>query len=287
MNANAVLSLLAGCAALFSFGCETVAPAPDGIIAAERAFAADGYQRGVKLSFLAYSAPDAIIFNPGPVNAHESLKASPDQNLAEPRPHLVWWPLYAGIASSGDLGFTTGPYAIDEDRRGHYFTIWKKQPDGAWRWVLDAGVGADAANEAAQGTPVAFLETSRERSASSSDAMNEVAALETAIARAAEGGISSAYEPYLDGDSRLHSSGPPPAKRAEDRAAAFAARPQSIEFAHLGGGVSDAGDLVWTYGEGRYSDNGAARSGHYVRIWQKRRAGWRLVFDEFLPPPAS
>lgn len=287
MNANSLLSLLAGCAALLSFGCETAAPAPDDIVAAERAFAADGYARGVKLSFLAWSAPDAVIFGPAPQNAHESLKASPDQNIAEPRPHLIWWPLYAGIAKSGDLGFTTGPYAIDEDRRGHYFTIWKKQPDGAWKWALDAGVGADAANEAAQGTPVAFLETSRKGSASPGEAMREVAELEAALARAAMDGVSSAYEPYLDGDSRLHSSGPPPAKKAEDRAAAFAARPQRIEFAPLGGGASGAGDLVWTYGEGRYSDNGAAASGHYVRIWQRRRAGWRLVFDEFLPPPAS
>lgn len=287
MNANALLFSLTGCAALFSFGCETAAPAPDDIVAAERAFAADGYARGVKLSFLAYSAPDAVIFGPAPENAHESLKASPDQNLAEPRPHLIWWPLYAGIARSGDLGFTTGPYAIDEDRRGHYFTIWKKQPDGAWKWVLDAGVGADATNEVAQGTAVAFLETSREKSASPSGAMSEVAALEAALSQAATDEVSSAYEPYLDDDSRLHSSGPPPAKKAEDRAAAFAARPRSIEFALIGGGASEAGDLVWTYGEGRYSDNGAARSGHYVRIWQKRRAGWRLVFDEFLPPPAS
>lgn len=286
MKPPAFLPILSGCAALLISACQT-APQPGDIVAAERAFAADGYRRGVKLSFLAYSAPDAVIFGPEPVNAHESLKASPDQNSSEPRAHLVWWPLYAGISNSGDLGFTTGPYAIDQNRRGHYFTIWKKQAGGDWKWVLDAGVSADASGEAPQGSPVTFLAGSREKSASKDAAMAEVAALDSAIAAAARTGVQSAYEPYLDDDSRLHSSGPAPARSTDGRAAVFAARPLSLAFAPIGGGASDAGDLAWTYGEGRWSDNGADRTGYYVRVWQKRRAGWRLAFDEFLPPPAQ
>jgi len=287
MNKNTLPGMLAGCALLTASACNTVAPTPDDIVAAERAFAADGYERGVKLSFLAYSAADAVIFNPEPVNAHQTFEAAPDQNLSEPRAHLVWWPLYAGISSSGDLGFTTGPYAIDQDRRGHYFTIWKKQAGGEWKWVLDAGVGADASGEAPQGSAAAALAQTRERSASPDVALAQVAAIEQTIAAAAKANIQSAYEPYLDADSRLHSEGPPPAKSADERAAVFAARPAMLDFSPQGGGTSEAGDLVWTYGEGRWSDNGAEKTGHYVRLWQKRRAGWRLVFDEFLPPPAS
>lgn len=278
-------ALAAACAALVSSACQTSLPAPDEIVAAERAFAADGYERGVKLSFLANSAPDAVIFAPGPVNAHETLAALPDEDLTEPRAHLVWWPLYAGISKSGDLGFTTGPFAADEKRRGHYFTIWRKQPDGAWKWVLDAGIGADASNEAAKGSPASFMPTSREGSSSPEKALHHVVAIEMSLAAAAKSGIQSAYEPYLDADSRLHSQGPPPAKTKAGRGAAFDARPASIEFSHLGGGASGAGDLVWTYGEGRWSDRDGAKTGHYVRVWQRRPAGWRLAFDEFLPPP--
>lgn len=271
-------------AAAFASSCEPSTAPADEIVAAERAFAADGYARGVKLSFLAYSAPDAVIFSPGPVNAHESLNASPDENLAEPRAHLVWWPLYAGAAQSGDLGFTTGPFAVDENRRGHYFTIWKKQDDGAWKWVLDAGVGADASNEAPQGSPAAILKGGSQKSSSPEAAMKEVAIEENALAVAALSGVQSAYGPYLDEGSRLHSSGPPPSKSAEDRQAAFAARPQTLAFTPLGGGASKAGDFVWTYGEGRWRENDAERTGYYVRIWRKQRSGWRIVFDEFLPP---
>lgn len=287
MKSNEMLAMVFGCAALACAACDSAPSAIDEVVAAERAFAADGYARGVKLSFLAHSAPDAVIFGPGPTNAHESLNASPDENLSEPRTHLVWWPLYAGIAKSGDLGFTTGPYALDDERRGHYFTIWKKQDDGSWKWVLDAGVGADASNEAAQGSPVDYLAASKEKSLTPDAAMEDVAAIEAAIAEAAGSGIQSAYEPYLDADSRLHSSGPPPAKSKEGRAAVFAARPRSAAFSPLGGGASRAGDLVWTYGEARWSESGEAKTGYYVRVWQKRRANWRIVFDEFLPPPAQ
>lgn len=267
--------------------CAERAPSPEEIVVAERAFAADGYARGVKASFLDHSSDDAIIFAPGPVNAHETLKASPDENLAEPRKHLVWWPLYAGISKSGDLGFTTGPYAIDEDRRGHYFTIWKKEASGAWKWVLDAGVGADASAEAAQGSPVAFMPTSRAGSASPDEAFRDVGVIEGEIAARAEENLLSAYEAFLDDDSRLHSDGSPPAKSREGRGAVFAVRPPALKFAQLGGGASAAGDFVWTYGEGRWSEEGGEKLGHYVRVWRKRRAGWRIVFDEFLPPPEA
>lgn len=268
-----------------SVACAAALPDPSAIVAAERAFAADGYANGIKKSFLAYAAEDGVFFAPGPVNAHATLNEAPDEDLTEPRRHLVWWPLYAGIAGSGDLGFTTGPYAFDADRRGHYFTIWRKEADGTWKWLLDAGVAADAAGEAEQGADVLFLPTARAKSASPQAAMTEVAALETAIAEKAAGSVQSAYEPFLAGDSRLHSAGPPPAKDASGRSAIFAARPAQIRFSPIGGGASRAGDFVWTYGEGTWSENNVDKTGWYVRVWQKRPEGWRLAFDEFLPPP--
>jgi len=265
--------------------CAAPAPSPEDVVAAERAFAADEAPLGFKRSFLKHSADDAIVLAPNPVNAHESLRAQPDDDLAEPRPHLVWWPLYAGIANSGDLGFTTGPYAFDGVRRGHYFTVWKKQPDGGWKWVFDGGVGADASGEAAQGSDVAYLSTSGEKSPSPEAAMTAVAALEEALASAAAESLQSAYGAYLDPDSRLHSSGPPPSKSESDREKAFAARPARAAFAYLGGGASGAGDLVWTYGGADWADGEEPRKGYYVRVWQKRKGGWRIVFDQLIPSP--
>ena len=97
-----------------------ITPAP--VVAAERAFAADGYAFGIKTSFLAHMAPDAIVIQPEPASAREAFESAPDGSPDDPK--LEWWPTWAGISASGDLGFTTGPYAFAGKRRGHYFTIW-------------------------------------------------------------------------------------------------------------------------------------------------------------------
>jgi ketosteroid isomerase-like protein len=57
---------------------------------------------------------------------------------------LTWEPLYADISVSGDLGYTYGLFASHTKTgkllgRGKYVTIWKKQRDGTWKYVLDGG----------------------------------------------------------------------------------------------------------------------------------------------------
>ena len=258
-------------------------PTPEPVVAAERAFAQDGYDLGFKVSFLKWSADDAIVFQPGPVNAHETISKAPDLELSAPRQHLIWWPLWAGIAKSGDLGFTTGPAAIDDKRFGHYFTVWKKQADGSWKWVIDAGVGADPANEAAQGADVSFLAIATVGSPSPQAALEAVKEAEAALAAAAATDQAAAINAHLAADGRVHSEGPPPAKSSADHAAALGARAKAMTFSGLGGGASEAGDLVWTYGEAHWTTDGADTLGYYIRVWQKRADGWKIVFDEVFP----
>lgn len=67
--------------------------------------------------------------------------------LDQPENHLTWTPVAAGIAASGDLGYTYGTYELsskDKDgkpvvNKGKYATIWKKQKDGSWKVALDMG----------------------------------------------------------------------------------------------------------------------------------------------------
>src|SRR3954447_127386 len=96
-------------------------PAP--VIAAERAFAADAAKHGIKASFMRWSAPDAVIFAPDPVSPRAYYarwkQAGPDV--------LQWRPVFAGLAASGDLGFTTGPSTLNGAAGGHYFTVWARQ----------------------------------------------------------------------------------------------------------------------------------------------------------------
>jgi ketosteroid isomerase-like protein len=60
---------------------------------------------------------------------------------------LAWKPNRAVVARSADLGYTLGTYeARGPDasgqvvtRYGKYCSIWKKQTDGTWKWVVDVG----------------------------------------------------------------------------------------------------------------------------------------------------
>ena len=60
---------------------------------------------------------------------------------------LIWTPTDATMSPSGDMGYTWGHFeGHSKDANGNpvvtsgrYITIWRKQPDGAWKVVLDAG----------------------------------------------------------------------------------------------------------------------------------------------------
>ena len=65
---------------------------------------------------------------------------------------LTWKPVKAGMAASGDLGYTFGNFvfkAKDKDGKvvshyGKYATVWKKQPDGSWKVAFDMGNSSPA-----------------------------------------------------------------------------------------------------------------------------------------------
>ncbi|MDB5457373.1 MAG: nuclear transport factor 2 family protein [Caulobacter sp.] len=254
------------------------------VVAAERAFAADGLALGAKAAFLKHSAANAIVIQPDPVNAHQALSAQPDGPKGPP---LVWWPVWAGISRGGDLGFTSGPYTVDGKPGGHYFTVWKKQPDGGWKWIFDGGAGADGKDEPVQGSEPVSLPLATGAAASPAAALAEVTAREANLAAWAKTDQKAAFLADLAQDGRLYVAPLPPAK---DRAAfetALAAWPATFDMAQLGGEAAASADLVWTYGSARWTRGDQARRGHYVHVWQHRTGGWRLVFAEIIPAPAA
>jgi len=60
---------------------------------------------------------------------------------------LTWRPVYASAAASRDLGFTIGEYIATGrgpsgaavQRFGKYLTVWQRQPDGSWKFLIDGG----------------------------------------------------------------------------------------------------------------------------------------------------
>ncbi|MEX0323837.1 MAG: DUF4440 domain-containing protein [Puniceicoccaceae bacterium] len=120
------------------------------LIAVDKAFNDKAQEIGVAEAFVEFAAPDAVMYRNGaePIVGREAIFAVLS---AEKGVTLKWVPLTADIAASGDLGYTRGsfeltpPPAPDGQKslgsyKGYYVSIWKKQPDGSWKWVFDSGV---------------------------------------------------------------------------------------------------------------------------------------------------
>lgn len=274
--------------AALTAGSPAVARQPDAapVVAAERAFAADAATLGVAGSFNKWAVPEAIVIAGG--RAQRIGEVYADRPRPADEPLLEWWPNFAGIARSGDLGFTTGGVAVGGQRTGHYFTIWKKQADGSWRWIYDGGSGASAANVPGPDSDPVILEVGPEPPAPAAGdrAFAEVREAEAELARDAAVDQEAAHLAVMADNGRLYVAPQPPAIGRGAFAGALDGWPATFRFGPTeGGGQSAYGDLVWTYGPALWERNGNERTGHYVRLWQRQAAGWRIVLAQLIPAP--
>jgi ketosteroid isomerase-like protein len=97
--------------------------------------------------YLSYYADDAVEVPNGAAFLQGKADIAKTMGfLDSPDNHLTWAPVGAGMATSGDLGYTYGTYEFrskDKDGKpvvshGKYTTVWKKQKDG-WKVALDMG----------------------------------------------------------------------------------------------------------------------------------------------------
>lgn len=103
-------------------------------IDAERAFAADAQAIGQWSAFRKWSTDDAIMFTPRAVKAHAFLK-----DRKNPPRAIRWWPTASYISCDGSLAANTGGWKRPDGRVGYFTTIWRRQPGGGWKWILDHG----------------------------------------------------------------------------------------------------------------------------------------------------
>ena len=108
---------------------------PQTAIDAERAFAADAQKLGQWTAFRKYAADDAVMFVPQQVNAEAFLKGKQDPPVA-----VFWWPGKSFVSCDGTYAVNTGPWVRQWGKSvGSFTTIWKRQPDGSWKWIYDGG----------------------------------------------------------------------------------------------------------------------------------------------------
>ena len=251
---------------------------PGSVIAAERAFAARAGEIAWIPAFREFVAPDGQLGNPtGFADAPQQLAESQDDGNR----NLFWWPAFAGVARSGDLGFTTGPVSFDEARtpRGHYFTVWRKQPDGSWKWIYDGGVGpiANPTLIAPDSSNVPSLAVAADGVGSAAQAVAEISSWEGELTGAAS------LRERLAPDARVVRSRSALASGA-DASAALAGPAEQVRYEVLRTEASAAGDLVMVLGIAHWTADGAERSGPYARMWQHQANGWRVVYDQVIVP---
>lgn len=112
------------------------------LIDAEKSFSAMCMQKGLKEAFLAFGDENMVMLRPN----SDPLKAAVARDYLAKTDFgpntLSWEPLEADISSSGDLGYTYGIYTVhlpDSTMQGTYATVWKKNKNGQWKFVLDVG----------------------------------------------------------------------------------------------------------------------------------------------------
>jgi ketosteroid isomerase-like protein len=130
-----IILVLAGCSG----------PDAGELMEVDRKFSAYSEINGMQQAFLEFADDTAVLLqaNSMPVVGKRAILRS-FNNFSDTGFILTWEPLAGDISSSGDLGYTYGIFtatlkADSSESKGKYVTIWKKQGDGSWKFVLDGG----------------------------------------------------------------------------------------------------------------------------------------------------
>jgi uncharacterized protein (TIGR02246 family) len=96
---------------------------------------------------VAFYAEDAALLPPGEAVATSktAIRASWTQLLALPDLEMTWTPAKIEVATSGDLAYDYGAYAMSHKNaagkvvndRGKYATVWRKGATSGWKVVVD------------------------------------------------------------------------------------------------------------------------------------------------------
>jgi ketosteroid isomerase-like protein len=240
-------------------------------------------------AFMAFIADDGLLFRPGAVNGKKWMIEHPVPP-SDKKPLLAWQPAFAGMASSGDMGFTTGPWEAKADIKdekpsgyGHFVTVWKKQSDGSWKFVVDLGI-----SHPMSGGPQTLWHPTPEATqpkASTAGGRNSLKTLlerDRALSEASQQqGLDKGFAQYAAPDVRLYREAGLPFIGREASLAALAKINGKFKSETIGGDVSRAADLGYTHGTYEITDtaNKVIEKGSYVRIWKEQGGLWVVVLQ--------
>ncbi|MEP7336508.1 MAG: hypothetical protein ABI977_01975 [Acidobacteriota bacterium] len=270
-----------------------ISPALLSLANAERAFAKMSVEKGVREAFYNSFAEDGINFTPHPTNTREAYRKSPSPQTPPPIT-LNWAPVYGDISQAGDLGYTTGPYMIEDHspakrpaRHGMYSSVWKKQTDGSWKVLVDLGIQLPSAvaplNAPFQAAPHWKVKIE------SASVENGISALLKAdrefFTQAKSGAAAQSWQKFLSDDARIHRNQMMPVTGKQALQDWISKQPVIVSGEPIKADVARSGDFGYSYG--KYEMKAEKKEkGYYVRVWKlDGKSDWRIVFDVTAPLP--
>jgi ketosteroid isomerase-like protein len=253
------------------------------MVQAERDFAKTSVEKGRRQAFLTYLSKDSIVFNPGPTSGQANAEKMPEQNFGV----LDWYPDYADISSSGDFGYTTGPWRYSDTSEpgsvvyGEFNSIWQKQSDGHWKNICDFGVSFPRSIQFDPQTKLSYIprKVPKPAGSSPSSAQETLLALERKFSEMAETqGLAAAYEAHLSPDARFYRDNEFPFIGKETIIEYLNEKSLEQKWEPTVAKISSAGDLGYIYGP--ISTVGKTKEAYYLRVWKKQSEGdWKVVLD--------
>lgn len=267
-----------------------------GMVQSEYAFGRAVKEHGLRDGFLQYLDDGAIAFAPQPTDAKAFYGTRPEGPST-----LTWYPVMARLSVSGDFGFTTGPWQVSFKGRdgkpaimhGDYATIWHRNKNGEWRWLLDAGVvhpqpeGKSAPLPDNGATNIYSLRGATKSDSSKAAQLKDMDVKYTELAT--HTGMRAVYSTLGTGDMRLLQFNSLPIVGLETVVKQTPMEKAELQWIASGSGIAASGDMGYTYGMAYPASvsNGKAPQSVYLHIWQHTEHGWKLLLDleDALPPP--
>ena len=146
---NLIKNIIVICVLLHSFNSyaqeEMMEQWKNEILKTEEDFAAMVKEKGIAFAFVSFAAEDAVLKQQNKLLIGKEAIKKHFENQPTGQINLIWQPEFVDVSLSGDLGYTYGYYTLSfvnaegktiEDK-SVFHTVWKKQPDGKWKFVWD------------------------------------------------------------------------------------------------------------------------------------------------------
>jgi ketosteroid isomerase-like protein len=239
------------------------------VVNAEFSFAATAKAFTMKKAFLENMDSTAVVFEQGQIlNGIEYWSKA-----AESPGKLLWHPAFNGMSQAGDLGFTTGPWEYHAKPEspviasGQYTTVWKKNKNGEWKFLVDLGVDYSINMFGQQ--RLSASETFVPAKKNDTSALN----IEYKFLELFTADKQKAFEQSVYYNTWLNTDGRQPLQLAALVLPELSKLPETLSFKPVAGGMSSSRDLAYVYGVISYGE----KQENYLRIWGHTKDGWKII----------